>query len=77
MAKKRTFESGLEELETIVEQLESTELSLDESIKLFKKGTELAEFCAGKLKDAEQSIKQLTKSMEEKLSIEDFEVRED
>jgi len=77
MAKKRTFESGLEELESIVERLESGELALDESIALFKRGTELAEFCAEKLRDAEQSVKQLTKSMEGKLGLSDFDIPEE
>jgi exodeoxyribonuclease VII small subunit len=74
MVKKKTFESGLKELESIVEKLESEELTLDESIALFRQGTELAEFCAAKLRDAEQSVKQLTKSMEDKLGVKDFEI---
>ena len=35
------FEQALSELETLIEQLESGELSLDQSLKQFKRGVEL------------------------------------
>ena len=39
---------------------ETGETSLDESLKLFEKGTELASFCYDKLNKAEQKITQMT-----------------
>ena len=41
--------------------LKNGTVSLDESIKLFEKGTKLAGICSDKLKKAEQKITMLTK----------------
>ena len=40
-----SFESGLEELETVVKQLEKGDLPLERSIELFEKGMGLSEQC--------------------------------
>jgi len=58
---KRTFESAMNRLEEIVENLENSELSLEESLKVFEEGMELSKFCAGKLADAENKLKILVK----------------
>lgn len=55
------FEKSLEELEGLVEQLESGDLSLDESLKQFKRGVELTRHCQGVLDDAQQTVEQLLK----------------
>lgn len=55
------FEKSLEELEGLVEQLESGDLSLDESLKQFKRGVELTRHCQGVLEDAQQTVEQLLK----------------
>ena len=52
-------DTALNQLNEIV-KLESGETSLDESLKLFEKGTELASFCYDKLNKAEQKITQMT-----------------
>lgn len=53
MAKKtKTFEEALSRLEEIVTLMEKGELSLDDTVKLYKEGVELASFCGGKLTDA-------------------------
>ncbi|WP_341503116.1 exodeoxyribonuclease VII small subunit [Gallaecimonas sp. GXIMD4217] len=63
MAKKQpekmTFEENLAELETIVQQLEQGELSLDEALKQFERGISLARAGEGKLKSAEQKVQVL------------------
>lgn len=58
MAKKiaKNFESAMEELEKLIYNLEDGSLSLDESIKTYKKGMELAAFCSEALQKAEQEI---------------------
>ena len=38
------FEEALKKLETLVEKLESSEVHLDESIKLYEQGQELIKF---------------------------------
>lgn len=53
------FEKSLAELETLVEQLESGDLSLDQSLKQFKRGIELTRHCQGVLDDAQQTVRQL------------------
>lgn len=55
------FEKSLEELEGLVEKLESGDLSLDESLKQFKRGVELTRHCQGVLEDAQQTVEQLLK----------------
>lgn len=53
------FEASLEKLESLVEQMESGELSLDESLKLFEEGIKLTRQCQQALSSAEQKVNQL------------------
>jgi exodeoxyribonuclease VII small subunit len=57
-----SFEEALQQLEAIVEKLESGEASLEESIALFEQGTALAKLCEGKLNRAATKIQELTMS---------------
>jgi exodeoxyribonuclease VII small subunit len=50
------FERSLSELETIVEKLEQGDLTLDESLKQFERGVQLARTCQSALKEAEQKV---------------------
>ena len=54
------FEEALEELESIVERMEDGEPSLEESLKLFERGMDLARRCQKALDDAEQRIHTLS-----------------
>ncbi|WGL16114.1 exodeoxyribonuclease VII small subunit [Microbulbifer bruguierae] len=60
-AKKKaaTFESALEELEQLVERLESGDLPLDEALADFERGVKLTRECQQKLASAEQKVKVL------------------
>jgi exodeoxyribonuclease VII small subunit len=58
-AKSLDLEKSLEELETIVEQLEAGELPLEKSLKEFERGVRLSRECQGALKDAEQRVQRL------------------
>ncbi len=60
MSKEMTYESAVTRLEEIVSILEKSEVTLDESIKLFEEGTKLSAFCSEKLKKANQKITELT-----------------
>ncbi|MEP7149758.1 MAG: exodeoxyribonuclease VII small subunit [Acidobacteriota bacterium] len=66
---KKTFESSLAELETIVAQLENGELPLEESLKLFETGVKLSRECRERLNDAERRIEVLMKDGDGKLSL--------
>lgn len=63
------FESALEELEQVVEQLESGELSLEDSLSAFEKGVGLVRFCNHKLSEVEKKIEMLVKEKEGKLQL--------
>jgi exodeoxyribonuclease VII small subunit len=73
MAKKKlenlTFEESLNELDTIVHNLEQGELSLEESMALFERGLSLSQISQSKLQAAEQKVKiLLEKNGKQKLS---------
>jgi exodeoxyribonuclease VII small subunit len=62
MTNSKTFENSVQELDNIVSQMESGELSLDESLKLFEKGVKLTLSCQKILADAETKIEKLMAS---------------
>lgn len=53
------FEKTLEELEALVERMESGELSLAESLTAFERGVALTRDCQSVLKDAELRVQTL------------------
>jgi exodeoxyribonuclease VII small subunit len=57
MSKKQNFEESLNALESIVNQMEKGELSLEDSLKEYEKGMGLVRNCQKTLTDAEQRIK--------------------
>lgn len=59
------FEKSLNELESVVAQLESGDVSLDESVKLFEKGIKLSDDCRKTLENARQKIITLTEAEKE------------
>ncbi|HSC97652.1 MAG TPA: exodeoxyribonuclease VII small subunit [Casimicrobiaceae bacterium] len=59
----RSFESALEELESLVSRMESGELPLKESLAAYKRGAELLAYCQAALKDAEQQVQVLEKGL--------------
>lgn len=59
------FEKSLAELESLVEQLESGDLSLDQSLKQFKRGVELTRHCQSVLEKAQQTVELLTDNDDE------------
>ena len=54
------FETALKELETLVEQMENGDLSLDESLKAFERGIKLTRQCQQALQQAELKVQTLT-----------------
>ena len=68
----KKFESALEELEQVVEQLESGELSLEDSLGAFEKGVGLVRLCNQKLNEAEKKIEMLVRDKEGKLELKEL-----
>ena len=56
-----SFENALEELEAIVESMESGEIPLAELLAKFEEGNKLLKICEGRLKEAELKIELLKK----------------
>jgi len=56
------FEAAMAELETLVEKMETGELSLEESLAAFERGVKLTRHCQTALKAAELKVKVLTDS---------------
>ena len=50
------FEKSFQNLEKIVQRLESEELPLDESLQLFEEGIKLSRFCHQRLEEVEKKI---------------------
>lgn len=54
-----SFEEALMELESIVSRLESEEITLEDSVKLYEEGIKLSRICTEVLEKAESRIKQV------------------
>ena len=65
MGDTNTFEKSVDELDAIVSKMESGDLSLDESLKLFEKGVKLTRECQKTLADAEAKIEKLMKDVDQ------------
>ena len=65
------FESTMSRLETLVAQMESGELTLEQSVEVFEEGVKLSKQAQAALAAAEQKVKLLMESNGE-LSLEPF-----
>lgn len=54
-----TFEQAFQELEKVVQRLESGDLPLEQALALFEQGVALARLCENRLDEAEQKVSQL------------------
>ena len=61
MAKQKTFEESMAQLQEIVKELESGQLPLEKALKTFEQGMALQKFCLEKLDEAEQRVTILVK----------------
>lgn len=57
--KEQTFVEAFGELETITEWFEGDKIDLDEGLKKFERGLELASFCKGRLTEVENKVKEI------------------
>ncbi len=72
MNEKFQFENALEDLEKIVEAMESGELTLDQALKKYEEGVGLVRACQSKLTETEKRIEILTKTLDGSLKKEVF-----
>ena len=68
-----SFESALERLETIVGQMESDQLPLEELIARFEEGSKLVKVCQERLETAEKRIEIITRGASGKPQVTEFE----
>ena len=55
----KDFESALSELEALVTDMETGQLSLEKSLSHYRRGMELISYCQRVLKEAEQQVRVL------------------
>ncbi|MBQ8885641.1 MAG: exodeoxyribonuclease VII small subunit [Clostridia bacterium] len=63
--KERTYESAMEELDEMIEKLESGELTLDESLEVFAEAVKLVKYCNEKLEGARKKMLVLSEELGE------------
>ena len=73
----KKFEVALEELESVVEQLESGDLSLEDSLAAFEKGVGLVKYCNQKLNEVERKVEVLVKDKDGKFQFKAFDSEDD
>ena len=58
----QTYEKAFKRLEDILQLMNESRLSLDDSMKLFEEATSLVSFCEKKLEESEKKIELLIKT---------------
>jgi exodeoxyribonuclease VII small subunit len=71
--KKKTFEQALKELEEIVKEMESGDLSLEEAVLKYESGIKQSQYCLELLDKTEKKISLLTRDSENNMKQEPFE----
>ena len=66
------FEQVFEQLEEIVNKLESGQETLEKSLELFEEGIRISEICRNKLDNADQRIKELIKKSNNTFELKDI-----
>ena len=70
--KEFSFETSFSRLEKILEELESDECSLEETINLYEEGLSLTKVCYEKLNNAELRIKEISKAAKSGAEVKDY-----
>ena len=65
--KENNFEESLNRLQEISKSLEGGDIGLEDSIKLYEEGINLAKLCYTTLKDAELKVTELKKQLEQSI----------
>ena len=72
MAKKKTFEKAMEQLEQVVADLEAGDIPLDKTLKKFEEGMALSKYCADRLDETEKKVSLLLADSQGQLEPHDF-----
>ena len=67
------FEKSMQELEKIVDDLESGQLTLEESLSAFERGIELSKLCQKRLEAAEDRVKKVLEKASGEIDLKLFE----
>ncbi|MCI5650045.1 MAG: exodeoxyribonuclease VII small subunit [Fusicatenibacter sp.] len=59
MDTEKTLETAFGELDQMIQQLESSEITLEESFRVYKEGMELLRYCNGKIDMVEKKMLQI------------------
>lgn len=73
----KSFENSMNELREIVDKLQSGNLTLEDSIKLFQEGTKLIAYSHKKLDEIQKKVKVLIEEKDGELATKDFDSDED
>jgi len=65
MKEERSYEEALNELETIVSEIEDGDTSIDELTTKIKKAAELLKFCKDKLTNTEKDVEEILAELKE------------
>lgn len=68
--KPESFEAAMDELEQIINAMEAGQTPLDESLRLYERGTFLVRHCQHCLDSAESQIRKLSRAQDGSLSAE-------
>ncbi len=71
---KLSFEEGLSELEKIISQLEDGKVTLEESIDIYTRGSQLRVHCESKLNSAKEKIEKIIPLEDGSLDSESIEI---
>lgn len=71
MKKKINFEEGMQELETLVRELESGQMPLDESFKAYERAIKIRDSLKALLEESDRKIRILTEAGEREMKEED------
>jgi exodeoxyribonuclease VII small subunit len=74
---EKNFEAALTRLEEIVKKLETGDLPLEQSLKLFEEGVKLSRLCNKRLEEAERKVEILLKDKEGNIVAQPFEEPEE
>ena len=69
---EKSFEESFSRLEKILERLESEDISLEETLKLYEEGLSLTKICYDKLAGAELRIKEINKNLKSDFENKDY-----
>ena len=64
---KMSFEDAMKELEKLVDSLDKGDVSLDEAITAYDRGSQLKEYCEKKLNEAKMKIETIQSSDKEEV----------